>query len=340
MKNILALSALFLSGIVSGIAQTHSSSVNSSSSSVAATSYNSSNSGNTVAKETTSAPAAFTHQSASANAPALASNTSTASYHSVGGEHSYHNMRGSTVSGGGYSPAVTIVTPRYNHVTKNAFPYYSSAISKDKSLRHVSHPTKWKHHNHKYAPPMYFTEYYLFYTCEYIYEDVAENDGPAPMDNAISNNSFDGYVVYNNDTLSGIITPTKTLIVLEEPLDGIHELTGAYGYDDKQLNAVAVFEGNQELYLSRPIAGGKLMRAIHIGKLNIYDGNLRFLTADNVNKGKLTLVYNGDVIVSKTFLASDGKQLLIEYMNKAYGLNLKAGNFTWSKLLGYIDTLD
>ena len=340
MKNILTLSVLFLSGIVSARAQMHAPSANSSSSSVAATPYSSSNSGTSVARENTPAPAAFSHQSASASAPAMASNAYSTSSHLSGGEHVYHSMPVGSIANGGYSPAATIAAPRYNHVTKNAFPYYSTATSRNKSLGHVACPAKRRHRNYKCAPPLYFPEYYLFYTCEYIYEDAAEDNTPGRMDNAISNNSFDGYVVYNNDTLSGVITPTKNVIVLEEPLDGIHELAGAYGYNDNLLSAVAVFEGNQELYLSRPIAGGKLMRAIHIGKLNIYDGNLRFLTADNVNKGKLILVYKGEVITSKTFLASDGKQLLIEYVNKAYGLNLHAGNFTWSKLLAYIDTLD
>ena len=136
------------------------------------------------------------------------------------------------------------------------------------------------------------------------------------------------------------MTVTDKAIYLEQPLDSKRETGYTFGYDDNGLKTVAVFEGNNSLYLGRPGGTGKISRIIHCGKLSIYDDHYNFLTPANVHRAKMTAEYNGQVKAQKSFLESESKQQLVESINSAYGLQLDAKDFTWSQLLSYLDSLD
>ncbi len=344
MKNTFSAALLFICA-ATATAQNHSVQMNNASAQVAITNYSAVQSVQSSNEIHGATPVQHIN---AANTQAVAMSAHPASNTPVYAEHSYRPSGTSATynPGASHSTATAISLPqRYNHITKQDLPYYSTIVTKHKSHSHVAPNSSRRHREHFLAPPSNTADYFLFYACEYFYENYSGNDvvtftDATPTGNSIYNGSFDGYVVYGKDTFAGVITPAKNIIVLEEQLDELHELAGVYSYDDKKLKTVAIFDGNRELYLTRAVPGGKLLRTIHSGKLSLYDDHYNFLSLSNVSKTKLTLVYNGAAISSKIFLAGANKQLITDYMNKAYGLKLSANEFNWDKLLLYIDKLN
>ena len=223
-------------------------------------------------------------------------------------------------------------------MTKHIYPYYTAPVSKYKS----EHRQRFA--KERFSPyPLFFfcPDFFLIYECDLAYDGMlmADNDN-VPKGSSVLNTSLDGYVVYSGDTLSGIVTITNMNIYLEQAVDGRHVQAYTFPNGDANVKAVAVFEGNNSLYLGRAGDGGKLSRVIHSGKLSVYDDKYSFFTPENVHKGKMTLAYGGQIKSPKSFLAADSKQLLIESINSAYGLQLDAKDFSWDQLLNYLDKLD
>ena len=63
--------------------------------------------------------------------------------------------------------------------------------------------------------------------------------------------SFDGYVVYGDDTLYGIVTITKYEVGIERQSVSDGTRSSSYELTDKQLRAITVFKGMRELNLVR-----------------------------------------------------------------------------------------
>ncbi len=294
------------------------------------------------------------HTAAAPPATATVKETPVATYHPFSpasvpsaANHSYAPASGdkavSTTSINAYNepPATLSGTVRYSPVGKQPYVYYSTPVTRYKSKRH--NHSYIKRNNCGSAPFICLPEFLIFFDIGTILDEVLmDNENiPARGGGSVLNTSLDGYVVNGADTLSGIVTMTEKAIYLEQPIDDKRETGYMFLYDDNNVKTVAVFEGSSSLYLGRPGGTGKLSRVIHDGKLAVYDDNqYRFLTLGNVHKTKLLAVYNGQVKSPKSFVAADGKQLLIESINAAYGQQLDAKDFTWSQLLSYLDKLD
>ncbi len=234
--------------------------------------------------------------------------------------------------------AVISASIRYNPVTKHTYPYHTTPTSKYKSEHRQNFA---RERFHPYSHFFFCPDFFLAYECELAYDEMmmADNDN-VPKGSSVLNTSLDGYVVYSRDTLPGIVTITDKNIYLEQAVDGRHVQAYTFPKGDANVKAVAVFEGNNSLYLGRASDGGKLSRVIHSGKLSVYDDKYNFFTPENVHRGKMTLAYGGQIKSPKSFLAADSKQLLIESINSAYGLQLDAKDFSWDQLLNYLDKLD
>jgi len=250
-------------------------------------------------------------------------------------------------SGGGYSgynssgfaAAFISGSGRYNYGARHSFAYYSTPYSRDKSRLH-DYTNDYYFSDRNYQSFFFDPDYMLFYTCDFIYEDLIANYETTHTTDNVLNYSFDGFVAYGKDTVSGIVTITNSSIYLEHTTDGKHENVYTFSYGDSKLKTVAVFDGYKELYLSRATPDGKLLRVLHAGKLTIYDDHYSFISPTNIDKTKITIVYNGKVKSPVSYLASDSKKLLVEAANSVYGLNIKAQNYTWNKLFTYICSLD
>ena len=168
--------------------------------------------------------------------------------------------------------------------------------------------------------------------------------GGGSNDRYDDNESMEGFVVYEHDTISGEITITNNAVLLETA-------DTARGYDYKfkmkqqGLQYVSVYDNNDtnnQLNLVRlKDDNKKLLRQVHTGKLAIYDGRHTFIhRPEDIDVGTIMVVYNGqsDAIYSSS--VGKTKEWLTEYVNKAYGLTLNPKDFTWKELLIYIDKLD
>ncbi len=234
--------------------------------------------------------------------------------------------------------AIIAGAQRYNPVTRHNYPYYSTPVTKQKSQAHNRSFAKERFT--AYLPYLYYPDVFPFYECELVYDNMLMDNDNSPKGASVLNTSLDGYVVYGSDTISGIVTVTDKAIYLEQPLDGRHVKGYTFPNTDNNLHAVAVFEGNNALYLDRAGGTGKLSRVIHSGKLSVYDYKYNFVTPENIQRGKMTVAYGGQAKSAGSFLAADSKQLLVEAINSAYGLQLDGKNYTWNQLLSYLDKLD
>lgn len=147
--------------------------------------------------------------------------------------------------------------------------------------------------------------------------------------------SFDGYLVYGQDTLYGIVTITKNEVGIEHQsiADGIRN--SSYDLTDKNLRAITVFKGMRELNLVRVLHQDKhLSRVVHAGKLSIYDRKFSFLTATNISR-HLRIVPSGGSIVH-----TNDKQELLALVNSAYGISAGAAEMETDKLFTIINRLN
>ncbi len=190
----------------------------------------------------------------------------------------------------------------------------------------------------------------FYYTPHYGYAGAPYNSGYNNNNDAYNNNSevdgydMQGFVVYERDTIQGIVTMEKNKVEIQNIDSGKH-----YDYSFKTKKAgltyITLYESdssNNQLNLVR-LQGDKknLWRVVHEGKLNIYDKRRGFIySPDDVDMKTIKVVYNGQSEALYAHSVSDAKRKLTEYVNTAYGSNLDARNFTWKELLVYIDKLD
>ncbi len=152
-----------------------------------------------------------------------------------------------------------------------------------------------------------------------------------------------GFVVYEHDTISGNVTLKNNVVSL-------HAQDSARAYDytfrtkKRGLQYVTVYgntDSSNQLNLQRLSGNKKLMRVLHVGKLNIYDERYGFLYApEDVDITSLTVVYNGQEDALNSSSKPKTKVWLTDWVNKVYGLELNPKDFTWRELLLYVDKLD
>jgi hypothetical protein len=154
---------------------------------------------------------------------------------------------------------------------------------------------------------------------------------------------LDGYLVYNNDTLHGLITLYKKEVWLEQPVNGDVSYFYTYKMKDKSLKTIVLYnEEKKPVCFTRiPEKANRFLRVVHEGKLNIYDGRFGFVyRPKDIDKYLLVVSYNGIVDDLSSFLTETTKSDLIMYINDTYGLHYDARKITWKQLLIEIDKLD
>jgi|GEM_PF-5701596 len=246
-----------------------------------------------------------------------------------GASSSYASGRSNAVPAGysspGYSSGAALARPagyasstRYNWALKQTFGYKSSPVSRLKSTRHYSgrrDDTCQHHWGYSRLP------FYLAY-CDYVFSnawlydhfppDTEMGDIPAPEI------SFDGYLVYQGDTISGVVTMYSQEVYLEKAITDKRERAYSTALTDSNLKMIAFFRGNQNLYLARIAGEQSLWRIVHAGKLTVCDDRYSFQSPTNIDFNNLRVQMPGEQTVQKV----SSKKKLIACINEVYGLRL------------------
>lgn len=238
-------------------------------------------------------------------------------------------------------PAAVFVEPRYNSLAKQNCRYIAASGHKPVGYRHCE--TKNAACSRRIVSSCLNAPLFClmapvaasFYD-NYVFE-MLELDQEVSMQYS----SFDGYIVYNGDTLQGIVTLTEESVILEEPVEKVP----AYGYSallsDKNLQSIVFFYDYHTLHLTRPAEDDtKLLRVVHSGKINIYDDNYSFLTYNNIRKGNLKLTYNGQYQRLKSPFHNDNLEQLINAVNTTYSTQFNSKDISWNELFANIDELN
>jgi hypothetical protein len=226
-------------------------------------------------------------------------------------------------SGAGYiNPGSGIVAPLYNKSTRRYYYYCTTEETRRKchavaqpgagdnplDLLRVGDYSYWSTgipYNYIYSLMNYHRERDL----------LLVSDNTNKHSNSSQFFSFDGYIVYEKDTVPGVVTITHNAVSLEHPAKN----TGRNYYNamltDPLLKAIAVYKGRKELHMVRLSPTDKhLSRMVHSGKLMLYDRSYSFLTADNIdNKVIAVNTSTGEKSKVKTGSA------LTEMVNGIYG---------------------
>ncbi len=154
---------------------------------------------------------------------------------------------------------------------------------------------------------------------------------------------YDGYMVYNGDTMKGYFQTSKFDILFQKPINDHYAYYFVYQKNDPILNALAFYnyKDKKPLYLKKLENPRKLFRVIHQGKLNIYDDRPFFIyKTHDIDKNNIVVEYNGEIDHITSFLPVFTKSDLIGYINEIYGLHLVPKELSWQELLIKIDELD
>lgn len=153
----------------------------------------------------------------------------------------------------------------------------------------------------------------------------------------------DGYVVYNKDTMHGLIMLYRRELVVEQPIDADYSYFYRFKMKDTALKTVVMYnEDKKPVCLTRVHdKSNRLLRLVHEGKLNIYDGRIGFVyRPKDIDKYLLVVSYDGITDDLSSFLTETTKSDLIMYINDIYGTRFVAKQISWQQLLLEIDRLD
>jgi hypothetical protein len=230
-----------------------------------------------------------------------------------------------------------VITPRYT-VAGNTTPGYNPN-------EHWNSYPYYFYGSYGYAP--YYDPYFSMWSfgANFMYTPHYSSPATNEYNNDENNNKepMQGFVVFEHDTISGQITISKNAISLETK-----DTARGYDYKFKKkqqgLQYVTVYDNDDttnQLNLVRLKNNKELLREIHTGKLNIYDGKYGFIyRPEDIDVSTIVVVYNGQQDALHSSSAGKTKHWLTDYVNKAYNLELKPKDFTWKELLIYIDKLD
>lgn len=153
----------------------------------------------------------------------------------------------------------------------------------------------------------------------------------------------DGVVVYEDDTLTGNLWIYQKVVQLESPINDTFSYYYNFKFKDLKLKSVIAYNKDKKaLTLARVAPTDKyMMRVVHEGKLNIYDDRINYIYAPkDVDRGVITISYDGIVEHLGSFLAANTKRDLIIFVNDIYQLHIDPTTLTWPELLVKIDQLD
>lgn len=154
--------------------------------------------------------------------------------------------------------------------------------------------------------------------------------------------SFDGFVVYKQDTIDGVLTVLDKELVLEQPIDSNRFYGYRYALKDTALKTIVLCKGIKEMCLVRQAVDNKrLWRLLHYGKLSVFDNGFDFVASNNLRKRRMWVSVNGGAAKPlKSFLKAGTKDVLVQYINQVYGLSLDPNHYSWTSLLYKLSTLD
>ena len=153
----------------------------------------------------------------------------------------------------------------------------------------------------------------------------------------------DGYVVYKNDTLRGLIVLTDAEVQVEQPIDEQYSTFYLFHLKNTDLKTIMMYNTDKKpLCLSRVTPKDKrMLRVVHSGKLNIYDDRIAFVYApSDIDKNYIIISYDGVVDDLSSFLTENTKRDLIGYVNDVYGIKIDPKTINWQELLTKVDMLD
>ncbi|MBS1584801.1 MAG: hypothetical protein JSS82_04580 [Bacteroidetes bacterium] len=152
--------------------------------------------------------------------------------------------------------------------------------------------------------------------------------------------TYDGYIVYNGDTLAGNINLVKGVLVLDNNKPGT--AFGNYMLGDSLLTGIMLHNDQAFLTMVRFRGSDKhFYRLVHSGRLNLYDDNLSFnYDAKNVNLSEMRVAYDGKVQEMNDFWTTFPKKRLVYFVNTVYGTNLESAKYDKRALLAYIASLN
>ena len=206
----------------------------------------------------------------------------------------------------------------------------------------------------EYYDYYYYNYYYPYYMSPYpyfgmwsvgygmLYTPHYNNTAPVNNSGQAEEVTMDGYAVYEHDTIQGRVTLTPRMVLVAAK-DSSNNYNYRFKLKKEGLESVTLYNNdNKELSLIRlQDEPKKLWRVVHEGKLNLYDDRRGFIySPDDIDRHSLKVVWNGSAASLGYHSETDTKERLTQYVNKAYGLNLKPSDFTWKELLIYIDKLD
>ena len=152
-----------------------------------------------------------------------------------------------------------------------------------------------------------------------------------------------GYVVYNADTIKGIISFNRFDVFVEQPINKEYSYYYQFNSRNLHLKAVVTYNvDNKPLFLVRVSPKDhKLFRLVHEGKLNIYDDRFAYIyNPDQIDKNLIVVAYKGRVKEFGSFFTAGTKRNLIAHVNSIYGLDLDPRSITWKQLLMTLDGLE
>jgi hypothetical protein len=243
------------------------------------------------------------------------------------------------------NPGTGTVAPHYNPVQRRYYYYCTSEFTQKKSrdihnnckdstdptlrLRKDDDYTYWQHG----IPP--YTVMQEIMRRSHTYKDwLLTSDNTAKHSNSAQFFSFDGYIVYENDTIPGIVTITQNQVSLEKKADGNKRRFYLADLKDPQLSAITVFKGPKELHLVRLTPTDKhLSRQVHNGRLMLYDRSYNFLTTENIDNTLLAVSAKGTQKIK-------GKNELAEVINKTYALQIDITKTSKEELIRIMNRQD
>ncbi len=154
----------------------------------------------------------------------------------------------------------------------------------------------------------------------------------------------DGYIVYRNDTIHGLIMLYKFELWFQVPINDDYSYFFTYSLKDPSLRTIMMYNNadKKPLCFTRLKDNDKrLMRVLHEGKLNIYDDRIGYIyKPQDIDKNLIVVEYEGVIDDLSSFFTESTKRDLIGYINDAYGIKLIPKDISWEQLLVKIDQLD
>ena len=172
---------------------------------------------------------------------------------------------------------------------------------------------------------------------------IGKRDNYEEFRTPASVNRAPGYVVYNDDTIRGIISFNKFEIYIEQPINQEYSYYYHFMQNNLHLKTLVVYNiDKKQLCLTRvKHSSTRLMRLIHEGRLSIYDDRLSYVyDPTQVDRNLIVVSYNGHVKELGSFFAAGTKRKVVNYVNNAYNLHLNPKDISWQDLLVKVDGLE